>query len=195
MTEPLVTITESAQEYLRDLLSRQDGDVGVRIFVERPGTPQAECCMAYCPEGEEEPEDQRYEYDGFHAFVDGASVPYLEDAVIDFKPDSMGGQLTFRAPKSRVPEIGEDATIEERIHYVLNAEINPGLAAHGGNVQLVELTGDNVAILEFGGGCQGCAAVDITLKNGVENTLQERIPELAGIRDVTDHTYRENAYY
>ncbi len=195
MTEKLITITESAQEYLRDLLSRQDGEVGVRIFVERPGTPHAECCMAYCPAGEEEPDDVRYEYEGFHAFVEGKSVPYLEESVIDFKADSMGGQLTFRAPKSRVPEISDDATVEERINYVLYSEINPGLAAHGGNVQLLELTDDNVAVLEFGGGCQGCAAVDITLKNGVEQTLQERIPELAGIRDSTDHSYRENAYY
>ena len=60
MTEPLIRITDSAQEYLRDLLSRQDqGDIGVRIFVERPGTPHAECCMAYCPEGEQEEGDER----------------------------------------------------------------------------------------------------------------------------------------
>lgn len=196
MTEPLIRITDSAQEYLRDLLSRQDQDgIGVRIFVERPGTPHAECCMAYCPEGEQEDDDQRYSYEGFHAFVEGKSVRYLKDAVIDFKKDSMGGQLTFRAPKSRVPDISPDASLEERINYTLYAEINPSLAAHGGNVQLLELTDDNHAILEFGGGCQGCSAVDMTLREGVERTLMERLPELAGVRDKTDHTVTENAYY
>ena len=196
MTEPLIRITDSAQEYLRDLLSRQDqGDIGVRIFVERPGTPHAECCMAYCPEGEQEEGDERYQYEGFHAFVEGKSVRYLEDAVIDFKKDSMGGQLTFRAPKSRVPDISADATLEERINYVLYSEINPNLAAHGGNVQLLELTDENVAILEFGGGCQGCSVVDVTLKDGVERTLMEQLPELTGVRDKTDHTVTENAYY
>ncbi|BBI51201.1 hypothetical protein HORIV_36220 [Vreelandella olivaria] len=78
---------------------------------------------------------------------------------------------------------------------MLYSEINPGLAAHGGEIKLVELTEEQYAILAFGGGCQGCAAVDLTLKDGVEKTLMERIPELAGIRDVTDHTDTTNAYY
>lgn len=196
MTEPLIAITENAREYLRDLLDRQGSPgMGVRIFVERPGTPHAECCMAYCPPGEQEESDVRYEYDGFHAWIEGKSVRYLEDASIDFKKDSMGGQLTFRAPKSRVPDIGPDATLEERINHILYAEINPSLAAHGGNVQLLELTEDNVAILEFGGGCQGCSAVDMTLKSGVEKTLKERVPELSAVRDKTDHSVRDNAYF
>jgi len=196
MTEPLISITENAREYLRDLLDRQGSPgMGVRIFVERPGTPHAECCMAYCPPGEQEESDVRYDYDGFHAWIEGKSVRYLEDASIDFKKDSMGGQLTFRAPKSRVPDIGPDATLEERINHILYAEINPSLAAHGGNVQLLELTEDKVAILEFGGGCQGCSAVDMTLKSGVEKTLKERVPELSAVRDKTDHSVRDNAYF
>ncbi len=62
-------------------------------------------------------------------------------------------------------------------------------------VGLVEVVDGDTAVLQFGGGCQGCAAVDVTLKQGVERTLREKIPELAGIMDVTDHSYRENAYY
>ena len=69
------------------------------------------------------------------------------------------------------------------------------LAAHGGEVSLVEITEDNYAVLRFGGGCQGCSAVDITLKDGVEKTLMEQLPQLAGVRDMTDHTDRSNAYY
>lgn len=196
MSEQLISITESAKEYLRDLIEKQGNPgMGVRIFVERPGTPHAECCMAYCPPGEQEENDVRFDYDGFHAWVEGKSVRYLEDASIDFKKDSMGGQLTFRAPKSRVPDIGPEATLEERINHVLYAEINPSLASHGGNVQLLELTDENVAILEFGGGCQGCSAVDMTLKSGVEKTLKERIPELSAVRDKTDHSVRDNAYF
>ena len=62
-------------------------------------------------------------------------------------------------------------------------------------VSLVDIVDDNVAVLRFGGGCQGCGQVDLTLKDGVERTLLERIPELTAVRDVTDHTNRENAYY
>ena len=78
---------------------------------------------------------------------------------------------------------------------MLYNEINPGLAAHGGMVTLLEIVDDNVAVLQFGGGCQGCAAVDITLKNSVERSLLDQIPELTAIRDVTDHSLTENAYY
>ncbi len=194
--EPLIRVTDSAATYLSDLLAQQgDSGLAIRIFVERPGTPTAECCMAYCPDGEQEEDDVRYDYGNFHAYVQGKSVRYLEDATIDYKADSMGGQLTFRAPKSRIPDISDDASLEEKIIYTLYAEINPYLATHGGQVQLLELTDDNVAILEFGGGCQGCASVDITLRNGVEKKLYERYPELTDVRDKTDHTNKDNAYY
>jgi len=69
------------------------------------------------------------------------------------------------------------------------------LASHGGDVQLVEITEDMLVILRFGGGCQGCSAVSITLKDGVEKRLLEVLPEISGVKDVTDHTVTENAYY
>jgi Fe/S biogenesis protein NfuA len=62
-------------------------------------------------------------------------------------------------------------------------------------VSLVEVVDGNTAILQFGGGCQGCGMVDVTLKQGVEKTLVEKVPELIAVRDVTDHTNKENAYY
>ena len=92
--------------------------------------------MAYNQPGEEDDADIRLDYDHFTAFIEASSVPYLEDAIIDYNKDRFGGQLTFRAPNSKVPQVGDDASIEERINYVLQAEINPNLAAHGGNVQL-----------------------------------------------------------
>ena len=199
-TKSNITITESAQGYLADLLSKQDTDgIGVRIFVEHPGTPRAECCMAYNQPGEEDSADLKFSYDNFAAFIEAASVPYLEDAVIDYNKDRFGGQLTFRAPNSKVPKVGADASIEERINYVLQSEINPGLAAHGGDVQLLELIEEEgiglTAVLKFGGGCQGCSAVDINLRQAVEVQLKQQIPELTQVVDDTDHSSTENAYY
>lgn len=197
MTQAFIKVTESAQEYLRGLLAKQDSTgMGVRIFVERPGTPHAECCMAYCAADESEPTDEKIELEGFAAYIDGPSVPYLEDAVIDYAKDRMGGQLTFRAPKSKVPQIDDNASVEQKINYILYSEINPQLASHGGNVQLVELLDDeSVAVLKFGGGCQGCGMVDVTLKQGIEKTLLEKVPQLRKVTDTTDHTERENAYF
>jgi Fe/S biogenesis protein NfuA len=195
-----MVITESAQAYLRELLAKQNSEgIGVRIFVENPGTPRAECCMAYCTKGEEKPEDVRQDYEGFPAYIDYASVTYLVDAVIDFNKDRMGGQLTFKAPRSKVPNISSNSSLDERIAYVLQSEINPGLAAHNGSVSLEEVYEDEefglTAVLKFGGGCQGCSAVDMTLKQGVETTLKANVPELARVVDTTDHSKRENAYF
>ena len=69
------------------------------------------------------------------------------------------------------------------------------MASHGGQVSLIDVVEDGIAVLKFGGGCQGCGQADVTLKEGIERTLLERIPELKGVRDVTDHTQKENAYY
>ena len=123
------------------------------------------------------------------------SIPFLEDAVVDYAKDSMGGQLTIKAPNSRLPKIRDDSPLEDRINYVLYNEINPSLASHGGVVSLEEIVDDSIAVLKFGGGCQGCGMVDVTLKEGVEKTLIEQVPGLTGVRDVTDHSNRENAYF
>ena len=195
MTTPMVDISQAAQQYLRELLSKQEEGCGIRIFVSQPGTPNAETCIAYCRPGEQQDEDRPVAYDGFTAWFESRSEPYLLDAVVDFQEDRMGGQLTIKAPNARVPNVDENSPLEDRINYVLYNEINPGLAAHGGQVTLEEVVEDTVAVLQFGGGCQGCAAVDITLKQGVERSLLAQIPELTEIRDVTDHTVTEHAYY
>ena len=192
----MIEISASAQSYLQELLSKQDdGDVAIRVFVAQPGTAQAETCIAYCRPGEEQEGDVAVQYEGFRAWFEGRSEPYLVDAVVDYSEDQMGGQLTIKAPNARVPSVGPDSPLEDRVNYVLYNEINPGLAAHGGVVSLVEITPEKAAVLQFGGGCQGCSAVDITLKHSVETTLLERVPELSSILDQTDHSVTENAYY
>lgn len=191
----MVTITESAQDYLAELLSKQDDALGVRVFINQPGTPRAETCIAYCREGDVQPDDEEVSYDKFTAWFDGRSLPFLEDALVDYARDRMGGQLTIKAPNSKMPRVDDNSPLEDRINYVLYNEVNPALAAHGGEVSLVEVTDDNFAVLQFGGGCQGCGMVDATLKGGVEKTLLEQLPQLAGVRDITDHSDRSNAYY
>ena len=189
-----VKVTESAQEYLFGLLEKQNcEDIGIRMFVSDPGTPKAETCIAYSRPGERIEDDVVINYEKFNAYYEKRSIPFLEDAVVDYSADKFGGQLTIRAPNSRLPNVTDDSPVEDRVNYVLYNEINPSLAAHGGVVSLAEID-DGFAILEFGGGCQGCSAVDLTLKQGVEKTLMEKIPELTGVRDVTDHSDTSNAY-
>ncbi|MBT5066846.1 MAG: Fe-S biogenesis protein NfuA [Halieaceae bacterium] len=191
----MVTITESARFYLKELLEKQADALGVRVFINSPGTPKAETCIAYCREGDMQETDEERDFAPITAWIEARSIPFLEDAVVDYATDKMGGQLTIKAPNAKMPRVDVDSPIEDRINYLLYNEVNPSLAAHGGDVSLVEVTEDQIAILRFGGGCQGCSAVSITLKDGVEKTLTEQIPELAGVRDMTDHTDRSNSYY
>ena len=192
----MIEITEAAQKYLVELLAKQeDKGIAIRIFVADPGTPMAETCIAYCRPGEENDDDERVAYQGFVAWIDEPSKPFLAEALVDYGEDRMGGQLTIKAPNSKVPNVSEDSPIEDKINYILHAQINPGLASHGGMVNLVEVVDAEIAVLQFGGGCQGCGMVDMTLKDGVEKTLLEQLPQLKSIRDVTDHTMAENAYY
>ncbi|NKI17351.1 Fe-S biogenesis protein NfuA [Spongiibacter sp. KMU-166] len=189
-----ITITESAQGYLAELLSKQEDVMGIRVFITQPGTPKAETCIAYAREGDLKDADEVVDYPQFKAYFEGRSVPFLDEAFIDYAKDRMGGQLTIKAPNARLPKISADSPLEDQVNYVLYNEVNPSLAAHGGEVSLQELTEDNYAILKFGGGCQGCGMVDVTLKEGVEKTLIEKVPGLAGVKDVTDHSNTENAY-
>jgi Fe/S biogenesis protein NfuA len=191
-----ITVTESAQVYLGELLNKQEGEVlGIRMFVNQPGTPKAETCIAYCRDGDVNEDDVQVEYNGFKGFFEARSVPFLDDAMVDYAEDKFGGQLTIKAPNSKQPKLGDDSSVEDRVNYYLYNEINPSLASHGGEVSLVEITDDKFAILKFGGGCQGCGMVDETLKGGVEKTLLDNIPQLAGVKDITDHTVTENAYF
>lgn len=191
----MLNITDAAVQYLSELLAKQNvPGMSVRVFITQPGTPYAETCLAYCRPEEVNGNDEVLDFDDLRVYLDKLSIPYMEDAKIDFAKDKMGGQLTIKAPNAKMPKVNDDSPIEEQITYILYNEINPGLASHGGEVKLVEVTEEGLAILEFGGGCQGCSAVDITLKEGVEKTLLERLPQLKGVRDVTDHSQADNAY-
>lgn len=194
--EKIIEITQGAKDYLVDLLAKQEAEgIGVRVFVQQPGTPQAETCLAYCRPDEEQDGDITLNDMPFPVYIEEKSIPFLEEGVIDYSEDQMGGQLTIKAPNSKLPKVNENSTLEEKINYVLWTEVNPMLASHGGEVSLIELVDESVAVLQFGGGCQGCSAVDMTLKDGVEKTLLEHIPELTGVRDITDHSDKSQAFY
>ena len=191
-----MNITSSAQDYLADLLYNQEEDTtGIKIFVSEPGTPRAETCIAYAKQDEDFSEFRFIEEFDFSLYLEEKSIDFLKDAEVDYSPDKFGGTLTIKAPNAKLPQISKDASIEDKINYILYSEINPGLASHGGEVSLIEVINEETAILQFGGGCQGCGMVDLTLKDGVEKTLLEQVEGLKSVKDVTDHSYRENAYY
>jgi len=192
----IIKITKSAEEYLSQLIhDRNETDLSIRIFIADPGTPKAETCLAYCKPDEAMPDDMILNLDLITVNLEKRSIPFLKDAEVNFDKDAFGGQLTIKAPNARLPNISVDSPVEDRINYVIYNEINPMLESHGGEVSLVEFNNKNEAVLQFGGGCQGCGMVDVTLKDGIEKTLIEQIPEVKAVKDLTDHSIDDNAYY
>ena len=192
----MIEITESAQNYFLRLIEQQDDeDLALRMSVNHAGTPGASCDLQFCPRGHSMPDDLEQEYSGFNLFVARASEKWLENAQIDFEEDSTGGQLTIKAPGIKGSEPSKEASIEDRVGWLLETEVNPALASHGGRVALVEITDKKEVILQFGGGCHGCGMADVTLKQGIEQTLTRHIPEITAVKDVTDHQSGTNPYY
>ena len=178
-----IAISDAARAHFRKLLDTQEEGTNIRIFVVNPGTPNAES-------------DFEMKYDTFSAFIDEVSLPFLEEAEIDYVTEELGAQLTLKAPNAKMRKVADDAPLIERVEYVIQTQINPQLASHGGRITLIEITEDGYAILQFGGGCNGCSMVDVTLKDGVEKQLISLFPnELKGAKDVTEHQRGEHSYY
>ncbi|EJC3484628.1 Fe-S biogenesis protein NfuA [Salmonella enterica subsp. enterica serovar Kentucky] len=191
----MIRISDAAQAHFAKLLVNQEEGTQIRVFVINPGTPNAECGVSYCPPDAVEATDTALKFDLLTAYVDELSAPYLEDAEIDFVTDQLGSQLTLKAPNAKMRKVADDAPLMERVEYALQSQINPQLAGHGGRVSLMEITDEGYAILQFGGGCNGCSMVDVTLKEGIEKQLLNEFPELKGVRDLTEHQRGEHSYY
>ena len=191
----MIRISESAQSHFAKLLADQAEGTNIRVFVVNPGTAQAECGVSYCPADAVEESDIRLPFNGFDAVVDEESAPFLEEADIDFVTDKMGSQLTLKAPNAKARKLRDDASLEERVEHMLVTEVNPQLANHGGQVSLVEITSEGVAVLQFGGGCNGCSMIDVTLKDGIEKEMIAKFDEITGVRDITEHSRGEHSYY
>lgn len=191
-----IAISKAAQEHFRKLLDTQEEGTNIRIFVVNPGTPNAECGVSYCPPNAVEESDVEMKYNTFSAFVDEVSLPFLEEAEIDYVTEELGAQLTLKAPNAKMRKVADDAPLIERVEYVIQTQINPQLASHGGRITLIEITEEGYAVLQFGGGCNGCSMVDVTLKDGIEKQLVGLFPnELKGAKDVTEHQRGEHSYY
>lgn len=185
----MINITESAQAYFQRLLQSQGGDaVGIRLSAVNPGTPRADARLEFCDHGDLLGDEWSIECVGFTLYVDAPSAPFLDSADIDFVASATGGQLTIKAPRIKGDQPKGDASLVERVQWLIDSEINPQLASHKGRVALDSIDADGVVYLRFGGGCHGCGMVDVTLKQGIETSMKAKIPEVTAVRDATDHS-------
>jgi Fe/S biogenesis protein NfuA len=184
----MINISESAQTHFRKLIEREAlPGLGVRLSAVHPGTPRADVRLEFAEPGDLQGDEWAVDCNGFTLWLDAASTGFLDGAEIDYETQATGGQLQIRAPRIKGEVPGESASMVERVHWLVEHEINPQLAAHRGHVSVQEVTADGVVWLRFGGGCHGCGMADVTLKQGIEKTLIEKVPGVTSVRDATDH--------
>jgi Fe/S biogenesis protein NfuA len=185
----MLTISSTAQSHFRRIIEQQGiAELGIRLSAVHPGTAKADCRLEFCEPADLNGDEWSLECDGFSLFVAAESARWLDAAELDFVGQAAGGQVTIKAPNLKGSVPGAGASVVERVRHVLEFEIAPMLAAHGGKVSLEEVDAEGRVILRFGGGCHGCGMVDVTLKEGIEKTLKERVPEVTAVRDATDHS-------
>ena len=185
----MIQISDTAQTYFRKLIEREAvPGMGVRLSAVDAGTPRADARLEFAEPADLLGDEWAVDCDGFTLYVAAASVAWMDGADIDIVTNATGGQqLTIKAPKIKGEVPAESASLVERVRWVVENEVNPQLASHGGKVAVQEVSADGVVLLRFGGGCQGCGMADVTLKQGIEKTLMGRVPGITAVRDATDH--------
>lgn len=191
----MIQISDSAQTHFLKLIEREAlPGLGVRLTAVSPGTAKADVRLEFAEPADLQGDEWAVDCEGFTVWLDAASVSYLDGAEIDYEHKGTGGQLQIRAPKIKGQAPPESASLVERVQYIIEHEINPELAQHRGHVEVQEVTAAGVVLLRFGGGCHGCGMADVTLKQGIEKTLMEKVPGVTAVRDATDHDTGQAPY-
>ncbi len=185
-----LTITPGAREKIDGVRTFNDFPEAVlRLRVAGKDGPRFRYEIALEDPRDRGPEDLALDLDGLIVVMDPMSAVDLDGSTVDLDTSVTGGGLRIDNPNE-----GWQDPVARAVQDVLDRQINPGVGTHGGMVTLVDVK-DGTAYMRFGGGCQGCAAVDVTLKQGVETAIRASVPSISAIVDVTDHEAGANPYY
>lgn len=193
-----LNFTDKARDMVLSFMDQEDdGPQALRIAVDgSPFAPNYELTLVEAASRQKS--DVEVPAGDFAVLVDEASVERLDGASVDFVEtlQESGFQITPDpdAVKAAVEAAAPNGELADRVRQVLDTEINPAVAAHGGAINLVDVQGTEVFI-EMAGGCQGCAMSRMTLRQGVERMVSQAVPEVTAIHDVTDHMSGENPYF
>lgn len=197
----MLYISDTAQQYFIALLNKQKKGTQIRIFLKKSNTFQPEFGICYYFPEKNKKDDVIIKFDFFSVYIHQTITPFIKNTKIDLISNELGTHLSIHAPnintvnKNKTNNMTHQASLEEKIKHILNMKINPQLAVHGGNVSLVQVTKDSIAVLKFHGGCNGCAMAYYTVKEGIEKTLKNLFPELKGVEDITQHKHGSHSYY
>ncbi len=196
---PVVTVTERARATVLGLRDAEPEGEALALRIEITGEAVAEYVyeLTFEPTADTGPDDVLGFSGDLPVLVPAASIDRLRGATLD-EVDGTG--LVLRNPNRPTKSLAagtatyDEGTVEHRIQSLLDVEINPMLASHGGFTTLDRVEGD-VAYMFMGGGCQGCGLAKLTLTEGIKATIEREIDEIREVIDITDHSAGENPFY
>ncbi len=208
-TAPVVTLSPEAHKIVAEAIQQEPDPASLALWLEVRGVQAGVFVydLYFQAMSDADDGDARHAQDDIVVIVPAASVDRLRGARLEWSEDG-GGGLVLVNPNAPTPEEASPGVPPEvlakgitgplalRVVAVLEQAVNPSIASHGGRADLVALDEeDGTAYLRLSGGCQGCAMSQMTLRQGIETTLLEEVPELTKVLDVTDHGGGENPFY
>ena len=202
VTKPVpLRVSEAALVQVQSILAAEDDPDALGLRVAVTGTRGVEYAydLSFEERTEADDDDVVYNQGDLVVMIPADSVDALWGATLDLPSAEGQGGLVIRNPNRPDPLAGADielsGTVTERVNQLLEQSINPALASHGGFAQLVEIVDGTRAVVTMGGGCQGCAVSALTLREGIQKSILEHVPEITEVVDATDHEAGENPFY
>lgn len=201
-TQALMSFSGEALERIVEIRDQEPGDDEYGLLIEITGLQgtQFGYSLSFVPLGETGASDHVERHGDLTVIIPSVDTANMTGARLAMSSDPMTPGLAIDNPNNPSPHIPDapdgDLTgpLAEQVAQVLDQQVNPAIAAHGGQARLVSEE-NGVVYLQLGGGCQGCGMAAMTLRQGIERILREAIPEIVEIVDVTDHQGGENPYY
>jgi Fe/S biogenesis protein NfuA len=186
----VITVTDSAKARILQVMQGKglEGH-SLRIVIQGRGPTGFQYGMTFEGSDGERDDDTVVDVGAFHVLIDAGALARVQGSTIDYSDSGSGGSFQIENPNP-VWDDPRAQTVQE----LLDTQINPAVAQHGGFVQLMDVQDDTVYLL-LGGGCQGCGMVDVTLKQGIEVLIKEALPEIEHVVDTTDHAGGTNPFY
>jgi Fe/S biogenesis protein NfuA len=207
MATPPLAITEQALERVKSFVAGAPDPAAQAMWVEITGTAGGEYTynMTLKPRAAAGPTDSVHEQDGLAIVVREGDVEALSGATIDWEGDALQGGLKLVNPNRPEPmspsmegaeplELDLSDPVAARVQEVVEYQVNPAIASHGGRAELVSVE-EPIAYVRLHGGCQGCGMASVTLHQGIEVAIKDNVPEIEQVIDVTDHQSGTNPYF
>lgn len=197
----ILGVSDRAMETVLDIRSQEPdpGALGLRVEVTGSNGSEYTYDLCFAELDSVAADDVVYTVGDLTVVVPANSVDKLTGAELDLPRTAGQGGLVIRNPNRANPlagiEVELTGDIAEKTSQLLDKSVNPALASHGGYATLVGVDEDNKVYVTMGGGCQGCAASAMTLREGIRRSIMDAIPEVADVIDATDHSAGENPFY